>query len=365
METALEPDATASTKPSVDVAGAGSATGKDVEMADATKPLSVLKYDSAIALLFRCFLCKRLAHYEHMPLPSDFPPESDIADIASHYTDSWLCADCSSFRFNLDKILAWRPYPENAIEPPRLTHEPPHYKTPLPREYLVKWEDRSYRRTQWVPHMWLVSTNAAKLKNFLADGPKVELLDEPADEQTLGEDKPAQFQVVVESRDSSVKPGGGAQKPAARPQDPTPDAERKIPPAWKTVDRVLDLLLWRPHRKQTKQKKAPKRGKSKSKAKRRIESADDSSDSDDDEKAKERAAVFDHGEEPSPLLTESLEEWEARTKHKFSIHNANDVAWIFVKWDDLTYDEGRRWSILFFRCIDDFPSNLGLSTSPK
>ncbi|KAJ7932575.1 SNF2 family DNA-dependent ATPase [Mycena leptocephala] len=339
METALEPDATASTKPSVDVAGAGSATGKDVEMADATKPLSVLKYDSATALLFRCFLCKRLAHYEHMPLPSDFPSESDIADIASHYTDSWLCADCSSFRFNLDKILAWRPYPENAIEPPRLTHEPPHYKTPLPREYLVKWEDRSYRRTQWVPHMWLVSTNAAKLKNFLADGPKVELLDEPADEQTLGEDKPAQFQVVVESRDSSVKPGGGAQKPAARPQDPTPDAERKIPPAWKTVDRVLDLLLWRPHRKQTKQKKAPKRGKSKSKAKRRIESADDSSDSEDDEKAKERAAVFDHGEEPSPLLTESLEEWEARTKHKFSIHDADDVAWIFVKWDDLTYDE--------------------------
>ncbi|KAJ6574934.1 hypothetical protein B0H19DRAFT_1371843 [Mycena capillaripes] len=331
METAIEPEDVPSTKPSAD---AGTAIGKDVEMTDVAKPSSALKYDSATALLFRCFLCKRLAHYEHMPLPSDFPSESDVPDIAGHYTDSWLCADCSSFRFLLDKILAWRPYPANAVEPPTPADEPPHYKTPLPREYLVKWTDRSYRRTQWVPHMWLVSTNAAKLKNFLADGSKVELLEEPADEQTPGEDNPAQFQVVVESRDSSVKPGG-AQKPAARPQDPTPDAERKIPPAWKTVDRVLDLLLWRPRKQEKSQKKASK--KVKGKAKRRVESDDDSSGS--EEAANERTAALDHGIEPSSLFTETLEEWETRTKRKFAIGEAGEVAWIFVKWDDLTYDE--------------------------
>ncbi|KAJ7793929.1 hypothetical protein B0H14DRAFT_3159356 [Mycena olivaceomarginata] len=177
------------------------------------------------------------------------------APVAVHYTNSWLCADCSSFRFDLDKILAWRPYPANAIELPRKSDEPPHYKTPLPREYLVKWVDRSYRRTQWVPHMWLVSTNVAKLENFLADGSKVELLDEPINETTADEDNPAQFQVVVESRGSSVKPGGAQKAVAARPQDSVPDAERRIPPAWKTVDRVLDLLLWRP------QKSLPKRAR--------------------------------------------------------------------------------------------------------
>ncbi|KAF7339801.1 Chromatin remodeling factor mit1 [Mycena venus] len=339
METALEPDAAAtSTKPSVETAGTGSAAGKDVEMADATKP-SNLKYDAAMALLFRCLLCKRLAHYEHMPTPSDFPSDSEIADIAVHYTNSWLCADCASFRFDLDKILAWRPYPANAVEPPRRADEVLPYKTPLPREYLVKWADRSYRRTQWVPHMWLVSTNAAKLKNFLADGSKVELLEEPADDTTPDEDSRAQFQVVVESRDSSVKPGGGAgggQRPVkARPQDSTPDAERRIPPAWKTVDRVLDLLLWRPRRKQ--QKKASKKGKGK--AKRRIESDDDGSDSEEDAAAQERVAALDEGEEPSSVFTESLEEWEERNKRKFSLNDADDVAWIFVKWDDLTYDE--------------------------
>ncbi|KAJ7042418.1 SNF2 family DNA-dependent ATPase [Mycena alexandri] len=340
MEPALESDATASTKPltvastepSGEATGSNSAADKDVEMIDATKSSSLLKYDAATALLFRCLLCKRLAHYEHLPTPSDFPSDSAITDIAGHYTHSWLCADCSSFRFDLDKILAWRPYPANAVEPPRPADDPPHYKEALPREYLVKWVDRSYRRTQWVPHMWLVSTNHAKLKNFLADGPKVELLEEPAGEEIADDNQPAQFQVVVESRDSSVKPGAAA-KPAARPQDPIPDAERRIPPAWKTVDRVLDVILWRPRRKQAKGKA------SKAKAKRRIDSDDDSSGSEDDEQANERDAAFDHGDQPSSSITESLADWKNRTKRKFTANDADEVAWIFVKWDDLTYDE--------------------------
>ncbi|KAJ7786129.1 SNF2 family DNA-dependent ATPase [Mycena metata] len=343
MEPALEADATASTKPpaaastelSGQATGSNSATDKDVEMVDGTKFSSLLKYDAATALLFRCTLCKRLAHYEHLPIPSGLSSDSAITDIAAHYTHSWVCADCSSFDFDLDKILAWRPYPANAVEPPRPANEPPHYKDALPREYLVKWMERSYRRTQWVPHMWLVSTNYAKLKNFLADGPKVELLEEPAGEETAEDNQPAQFQVVVESRDSSVKPGAAA-KPTARPQDPIPDAERRIPPAWKTVDRVLDVMLWCPRRKQGKGK-ASKKGKGK--AKRRIDSDDGSGGSEDDEEANERAAVFDHGEQPSPSSTETLADWKNRTKRKFTTKDADEVAWIFVKWDDLTYDE--------------------------
>ncbi|KAJ7706367.1 SNF2 family N-terminal domain-containing protein [Mycena rosella] len=312
METALEPDVAHSVKPGANAAG--SATDKDIEMADATKTSSVLKYDAATALLFRCLLCKRLAHYEHLSPPPDFPSEPNITDLAGHYTASWLCSDCSSFTFALDKILAWRPYPANAVEPSRSRDELPNYKTPLPREYLVKWADRSYRRTQWVPHMWL----------------------EPADENGMDEPDSGQYQVVVDSRASSAKPATVA-KPAARPQDPTPDAERRIPPAWKTVDRVLELILWRPRR--SKSKRGPSK-KAKGKSKRRIESEDDSSDPEvEDELEAERAAAFDHGEQPSSLFTESLEEWEKRNKRTFSLNDADEVAWIFVKWDDLTYDE--------------------------
>jgi hypothetical protein len=187
--------------------------------------------------------------------------------------------------------------------------------------------------------MWLVSTNVTKLKNFLVDGSKVELLEEPVDETTADEDSPAQFQVVVESRDSSVKPGGAQKAVAARPQDSVPDAERRIPPAWKTVDRVLDLLLWRPQKKSSKKGKV---AKGKGKARSRIESDEDGSVSGEDEISKERTAALDDGEEPSSVFTESLEQWEERNKKKFAIEHAEEVAWIFVKWDDLTYDEGRR-----------------------
>nr|GAT47913.1 predicted protein [Mycena chlorophos] len=42
--------------------------------------------------------------------------------------------------------------------------------------------------------------------------------------------------------ESSTKRGSSEQE---RPQGPLPDAEKRIPLAWKTVDRVLDLNLWR------------------------------------------------------------------------------------------------------------------------
>ncbi|KAJ7293407.1 SNF2 family DNA-dependent ATPase [Mycena rebaudengoi] len=304
MEVAIEPDNGSTAKPT-DV---GAAVDKDVIMTDTTKTPSSTDDNAGARLLFRCLLCKRVAHYEHLPLPSDLASDSPIADIAEHYqiTKSWLCADCSSFTFGLDKILAWRPYPATAVEPPRPLDEPPHYKTPLPREYLVKWVGRSYRRTQWVPHMWLVSTNGAKLKNFLAGGSKVELLNEAAEENAADNEGSAPFQIIP------------------HPQDAMPDAERKIPLAWKTVDRVLDLLLWRPHRSQPK-------------ARRRV---DDDSDEAEDEVEAQREAAFVHGEQPGALFTETLEEWEVRTKQSFSVdEHIDDVAWIFVKWEDLTYDE--------------------------
>ncbi|KAJ6627101.1 SNF2 family N-terminal domain-containing protein [Mycena sp. CBHHK59/15] len=316
METALEPDANNLAKGTV--AATNSSVEKDAETIETS---SSEKHDLANELLFRCLVCKRLAHYAHLPLPPDFPADSDVAEIAVHYqhASSWLCADCSSFTFGLDKILAWRPYPSTAVEPPRPADEPVNYKNVLPREYLVKWTDRSYRRTQWVPHMWLVSTNGSKLKTSWQAVPNS-----------------APFQIVVDSRDSSVKPGGSSKSPT-RPQDAVPDAERRIPPAWKTVDRVLDLLLWRPRRAKAKtQKRTHKKGKGQG---RRVETDDESDEAEEDEAEAQRAAAFDQGEQPSTLFTESLGEWEGRTRQKFSIDHIDEVAWVFIKWNDLPYDE--------------------------
>lgn len=154
MEVAVAPDVNPQVKDNSMVPSMPAPSNdKDVEMGDATGSSSAPKdvpttHVTASELLFRCLTCKRLAHYAHLPVPPHLSSsEVSLPECAAYYqTDkAWLCKDCSSFQYGLDKILAWRPYPPNATEPPRPADEPPHYKDALPREYLVKWVDRSFR----------------------------------------------------------------------------------------------------------------------------------------------------------------------------------------------------------------------------
>ncbi|KAJ3512355.1 hypothetical protein NLJ89_g3566 [Agrocybe chaxingu] len=328
MEIALEPDPS-HTKMNEAV----TSTVEDVVMIDGTpEAQDGAAVGLARELLFRCFACKRLAHYAHLPKPLGFE-ESSTPDVADHYqtSKSWLCANCSSYKYGLDKIIAWRPYPANAVETPLQLGELPNYKAHLPREYLVKWAGRSYRRTEWVPHMWLLSTNTAKLKNFISAGTKVELLKDPLneDDNAMEVDAPggplkALFDSKPASRASSLKPDAINSAIA-----PLPDAERRIPPAWKTVDRVLDVLLWR---------RGSKKSAGKKKLKRPIALSSDDDDNDDEEEMKEVASVvFEKGQQPPDSFTETVDEWEIHDD--LEKKDANRVVWAFFKWNELGYEE--------------------------
>jgi chromodomain-helicase-DNA-binding protein 4 len=328
METALEPDPSQSKSSRLAINDAGD---DDVIMEDAVKSSSPV-YALARELLFRCFTCKRLAHYSHLPTPPMLEPDCSVADIAEHFQQmkSWLCADCSSFKYGVDKILAWRPYPANAVE--ASAEGIPNYKAQLPREYLIKWSGRSYRRVQWVPHMWLVSTNPSRLKNFISGGSKVELLAEPAVDQdavevdagpiTLFENEPDSRGGSVKASDDTVKTWLSA----------LPDAERRIPLPWKNVDRVLDIVLWRPKRL----KQASYR-----KGRRILSKGDDEEESsnEDDERIHFSNLIFDRGEEPPAHLTETVKEWETHSALENS--DIEHVVWAFIKWEELGYDEGK------------------------
>jgi chromodomain-helicase-DNA-binding protein 4 len=292
---------------------------------------SAVNSDSAVAreLLFRCFMCKRLAHYYHLPKSLGFE-DASVADIAEHYqiAKQWLCADCSSFKYDLDKIIAWRPYPPNALEPVRKPDEVPNHKHNLPREYLVKWKGRSYRRLDWVPHMWLASTKPNKLKNFIISGTRVDLLEEPVQgdraDMDLDTTMLPTFEGVEESRSSSVKP-----ETSRFPVGPMPDAEQRIPLQWKTVHRVLDVVLWRPNA-----------GKKRI-AKRTIKSSSEDDDPHDDHKR----IVFQRGEQPADEFTIRVDDWEIRKP--LEITDVNEVAWAFIKWDELGYEEGKQYPVTF------------------
>ncbi|KAJ4485941.1 SNF2 family DNA-dependent ATPase [Lentinula aciculospora] len=272
-------------------------------------------------LLFRCFTCKRPSHYRH--IQDDIGPEDDLADIASNYQLNWFCRDCGSYRWSLDKILAWRPYPANAIQPA----QPLIIKEPLPREYLVKWQERGYRRTEWVPHMWLVSTHYSKLKNFLTNGTKIELL-EPATEKISEEEPASLFDIPDESSTAKPKPDNNSSL-----LSPLVDAEDRIPPGWKTVDRVLDIQLRFIPRTLTKPKNQGGRQKS------LVVHSEEEKESEPEEAKKAFNAASEKGEEPKGFVS-SVDEFESRTGIKFDAQDHVDlVIWGFFKWVDLGYEE--------------------------
>jgi len=263
-------------------------------------------------LFFRCITCKRLSHYEHLPPPDHSDgSEWDAASLAKHYSDDWLCGDCASFTYKVEKIIAWRPSPEGAAQP----DEPPNYKDALPREYLIKWKDRSYRRVTWVPHMWILATHGQMLHRFtLGTGPKVTLMERPVLEEAQVVEPIA---AVGDTRDSAPPVTFGdviedAPLPSTSlgPAEAIPDAQLKIPPAWKTVDRVLDILLWRPMK-----------------------------GGDDEVMEHQRKIAFELGEQPSDEYVTSLDSWERKNREDITEENIHHVAYAFFKWNDLGYED--------------------------
>lgn len=278
-------------------------------------------------ILFRCLKCKRLAHYRHLPMDGEGYTTAEIAEFYQE-ENHWQCADCASYIYPLDKIIAWRTVDGLPDDGKHINTELLNIKSNLPRQYLVKWTGRSYRRTEWVPHMWLVSTSIAKLKHFYENGPKVQLLDlskldnaQTSDVDFLG--------VVDTSRDPSAEPNTKSELSLEIPPPPLPDAENRIPRDWKTIDRILDLLVWSSNRN------VPKKGRRL--AKSTIESEDDAPDTPGVSIPPE-ASTMD-GEEPSAELTDTVAEYEDSTGRELDTRDVNRVAWVFAKWRDLPYDE--------------------------
>lgn len=344
-EIALEADSTITRQPAAPPAvSEPKAAGltQDVEMGDAAQTSSNVPDSGsspARELVYRCFTCKRLAHYRHLPIPDTFEPDDPVSldeiKLASFYQleTGWRCADCFSYEYTVDKILAWRPYPANAVEPQYSPTNSPDPKSMLPREYLVKWNERSYRRAQWVPHMWLASTTYMKLKNFIATGPKVELLDNPAPEQnTMLVDSSANeipVQLVSLEPNASQTPEVEAKSKSVSSLRPLPDAERHIPPAWKTADRVLDVLFWTINWS----------GRGKKGKKNSVVESDEELNL-PLELQDQLVKTQSKGEQPNDECMENVDEF-LRTvdKSELDIKDIKYIAWAFIKWDDLGYNE--------------------------
>lgn len=106
-------------------------------------------------VMFRCGKCLRPALYDDLIDPDTNDPEYEPAN----------CLDCNAHRHErVDIVLGWRALSDDRLD----TMEVP--KSELPqnylREYLVKWQEKSYGKAEWVLGSWLHGVSTSKKKNF-------------------------------------------------------------------------------------------------------------------------------------------------------------------------------------------------------
>lgn len=325
--------------------------GREDEPIDVGDDEGGLVKSTPAPLLFRCDRCKQAVHYEHRELDcgcfchltavrNPFPAGTKYttSEIATYYqkpdadgTSAWYAQCCRDLKWLVDRVIAWRPVPGSAEEPPRKAGELPNYRDRLPREYLVKWKDRSFRHLNWVPHAWLLAINGAKLRNFILKGPQLDLVTNETLAVKGDEMSAPTIRDVMDDEPQQRHPREiDALEEKWRGHGPPPDADAdsSIPEDWSTVDRILEVHLLPP--------------KASRKAKRRIEDSDDEDD---------LSEVLRDGIAPPTSLAVPIRNWELRAERQLTADDIDEVAplvtWALIKWQNLQYDEA---------CYDTPPS---------
>ncbi|TID16567.1 putative glucose transporter rco-3 [Venturia nashicola] len=106
-------------------------------------------------VMFRCIQCTRPFHYHHLESRNRFSnPEHDDEDSANNrfieYSKDWTCKQCVDMLGKVSGLVAWRPTDANSYDPSldvSIVDEDD-------KEYLVKWENRSYLQSVWMPGAW-------------------------------------------------------------------------------------------------------------------------------------------------------------------------------------------------------------------
>lgn len=278
----------------------------------------------------------------------------------------------------VDKVIAWRPLPANAVEKKRKTGEVPAWKDPLPREYLVKWKTRGFRhvsalrrsgvRGRWTDtavrsHLctdgvgascrksfsrpcpkihrtmsdsfsvllcslalqWIQANSQARLRNFLTYGSQLQLLVAGAEgEKGDGEGTVADLLggggPPEERRESAVQKNQMQAAVFSFGSTPVadPEAVSRLPDAWRTFDRILDVYL----HADTKPTRGPKA----------VIPDEDEIEEEEDPRLQ--------GVSPYEQDLIHLDKWERDNNTKLDARVAHKaVAWCYVKCGDLPYSE--------------------------
>ncbi|KAK0373817.1 SNF2 family domain-containing protein [Colletotrichum limetticola] len=121
--------------------------------------------NNAENLLFRCIMCKRGWHFEHLPSSQT---DSDVSDIRqqrlAEYSVDWKCVDCGTVSDKIQTLVAWRPLGKASLEEGKTYSDFNEDE----KEYLIKWQDKSYFHCSWMPGAWLFHIAAGVMRNSFA-----------------------------------------------------------------------------------------------------------------------------------------------------------------------------------------------------
>ncbi|KAG6114884.1 hypothetical protein E4U31_000034 [Claviceps sp. LM219 group G6] len=120
--------------------------------------------NNAENVLFRCCNCQRAWHQHHLP---PIGCEGDAQDQAfgafEDYSTDWNCNECISAQHKIQRLVAWRTNQPLATPPPDFMDVSDDDK-----EYLVKWETKSYCHCTWMPGAWVYGVVAAVTRKAFA-----------------------------------------------------------------------------------------------------------------------------------------------------------------------------------------------------
>ncbi|KAB8303153.1 hypothetical protein EYC80_004602 [Monilinia laxa] len=116
-------------------------------------------------VLFRCRGCHRGFHFDHLPpFQKGSSSSKNAKDLRAQrfdeYTKDWQCKECSQTTTKLQTLVAWRPIDRNSY------NEGDDYDDfrEDQKEYLIKWDDKSYFKCSWMPGSWVWGTAAASMR---------------------------------------------------------------------------------------------------------------------------------------------------------------------------------------------------------
>ncbi|KAF9770251.1 hypothetical protein IL306_012225 [Fusarium sp. DS 682] len=119
--------------------------------------------NNADLVLFRCASCHRGWHIDHLPGARSGTIGTDLKSerLKDHQID-WQCKECANARHKIHRLVAWRPVQRHlAKQVPRPMYAEVREDD---KEYLVKWEGRSYAHCDWKPGAWVYGVAASAMR---------------------------------------------------------------------------------------------------------------------------------------------------------------------------------------------------------